>query len=127
MNQRISGLEKLYPISLQELTACIYYKLAVERGLRGCHPSSELEAHSPYLNSDPNFINYMCEITGKDMMNVLFEIEKKGIHHMLTDFTNEKKNVLNEEGKPKKSSRMNTNDDIYNGKHLILVILAYMI
>ena len=32
-------------LSLHELTACIYYKIAIERGLRGCDPDSELLAH----------------------------------------------------------------------------------
>jgi hypothetical protein len=38
--------DKHYPISLHELTACIYYKLAIDRGLRGCSPEGECEAHS---------------------------------------------------------------------------------
>ena len=46
--KRVSGLDKAYPISLQELTACIYYKIAIDRGLRGCCPQLELEAHSPW-------------------------------------------------------------------------------
>jgi hypothetical protein len=36
----------LYPITLQELTACIYYKIAIDRGLRGCNPAEELLLHS---------------------------------------------------------------------------------
>lgn len=35
----------MFSNSLHELTACIYYKLAIERGLRGCHPDGELQAH----------------------------------------------------------------------------------
>ena len=27
------------------MTACIYYKLAIERGLRGCDPDGEFRAH----------------------------------------------------------------------------------
>lgn len=27
------------------MTACIYYKLAIERGLRGCDPNGEFRAH----------------------------------------------------------------------------------
>ena len=29
------------PLSLHELTACIYYKLALDRGLRGCDPEAD--------------------------------------------------------------------------------------
>lgn len=35
----------MFEISLHELTACVYYKLAIERGLRGCYPDSEAEEH----------------------------------------------------------------------------------
>lgn len=43
--KKISGLDQHYPISLHELTACIYYKLAIDRGLRGCNPDDEYKAH----------------------------------------------------------------------------------
>lgn len=43
--KRISGLDKMFSPSLHELTACIYYKLAIDRGLRGCNPELELEEH----------------------------------------------------------------------------------
>jgi hypothetical protein len=32
-------------MSLHELTACIYYKLAIERGARGCFPDEEFYQH----------------------------------------------------------------------------------
>lgn len=32
-------------MSLHELTACIYYKIAIERGLRGCDPDGEHITH----------------------------------------------------------------------------------
>ena len=32
-------------MSLHELTACIYYKLAIDRGLRGCEPDEEHNNH----------------------------------------------------------------------------------
>lgn len=37
----------MFSLSLHELTACVYYKLAIERGLRGSNPDSELLAHAP--------------------------------------------------------------------------------
>lgn len=40
-------------MSLHELTACIYYKIAVERGLRGCNPDGELIAHKLHLPNPP--------------------------------------------------------------------------
>ena len=43
--KKISGMDKMFTFSLHELTACVYYKLAIERGLRGCEPDSELKAH----------------------------------------------------------------------------------
>ena len=62
----------MFTLSLHELTACIYYKLAIERGLRGCNPEGELLTHQntdmAYSNnnrtSSNNFtienINYDC-------------------------------------------------------------------
>jgi hypothetical protein len=35
----------MFTMSLHELTACIYYKLAIDRGLRGCVPEEEHSAH----------------------------------------------------------------------------------
>ena len=52
--KRISGLDKMFSISLHELTACIYYKLAIERGLRGCSPTAEAIAHD-----DTDFSGYV--------------------------------------------------------------------
>ena len=43
--KRISGVDRMFGISLHELTACIYYKLALDRGLRGCDPDGELREH----------------------------------------------------------------------------------
>jgi len=36
-------------MSLHELTACIYYKLAIDRGLRGCVPDEEHLCIREYL------------------------------------------------------------------------------
>ncbi len=44
MLKRVSGYEK-FPISLTELTTCIYYKLALERGVRGDDPDRESREH----------------------------------------------------------------------------------
>ena len=44
--KRISGIDHMFSLSLHELTACIYYKIAIDRGLRGCDPQGELVAHS---------------------------------------------------------------------------------
>lgn len=35
----------MFSTSIHELTACIYYKLAIERGMRGCHVDDEDVAH----------------------------------------------------------------------------------
>ena len=43
--KRISGIDHMFSLSLHELTACIYYKLAIDRGLRGCDPDGELISH----------------------------------------------------------------------------------
>jgi len=44
--KRLSGLDKKgYPLSLPELTACIYYRVAVERGQRAADPGAEDRAH----------------------------------------------------------------------------------
>jgi hypothetical protein len=43
--KRISGIDRMFSLSLHELTACIYYKLAIDRGLRGCDPEGERVAH----------------------------------------------------------------------------------
>lgn len=43
--KRISGIDHMFSLSLHELTACIYYKIAIDRGLRGCDPQGELMAH----------------------------------------------------------------------------------
>jgi hypothetical protein len=43
----------MFSLSLHELTACVYYKLAIERGLRGSHPDSERLAHTPRKAKSP--------------------------------------------------------------------------
>lgn len=45
MLKRISGIDHMFSLSLHELTACIYYKLAIDRGLRGCDPDGEHNTH----------------------------------------------------------------------------------
>ncbi|KAJ1412177.1 hypothetical protein B484DRAFT_178253 [Ochromonadaceae sp. CCMP2298] len=40
-------MDSMFAFSLHELTACVYYKLAVERGVRGCNPDAEWVAHRP--------------------------------------------------------------------------------
>lgn len=48
MLKKISGMESMFSsLSLHELTACVYYKLAIERGLRGCNPDGEHQLHTP--------------------------------------------------------------------------------
>jgi hypothetical protein len=49
--KRISGMESMFSLSLHELTACVYYKLAIERGLRGSNPQAERLAHAPRAKS----------------------------------------------------------------------------
>eukprot|EP01034_Spumella_vulgaris_P023030 gene23030-29219_t len=49
--KRISGMDAMFRLSLHELTACIYYKLAIDRGLRGCNPEGERIAHAPHVSS----------------------------------------------------------------------------
>eukprot|EP01038_Epipyxis_sp_PR26KG_P009273 gene9273-12493_t len=49
--KRISGMDTMFRFSLHELTACIYYKLAIERGLRGCNPDGERIAHKRTHNT----------------------------------------------------------------------------
>jgi hypothetical protein len=41
----------MFSLSLHELTACVYYKLAIERGLRGSNPQAERLAHAPRARS----------------------------------------------------------------------------
>ena len=46
-------MDKSFSITLHELTACIYYKLAIDRGLRGCNPEGEqLEHENLPINKD---------------------------------------------------------------------------
>lgn len=45
--KNVVGMDRLLTrLSLHELTACVYYKLAIDRGLRGCLPDAELEIHA---------------------------------------------------------------------------------
>lgn len=39
------NMEEVFEMSIHELTACAYYKLAIDRGLRGCRPDLEWELH----------------------------------------------------------------------------------
>lgn len=59
----------MFTLSLHELTACVYYKLAIERGLRGSNPEGERLAHSPHTRksksgkshrSAPHAVDYDC-------------------------------------------------------------------
>jgi hypothetical protein len=43
----------MFSLSLHELTACVYYKLAIERGLRGSNPQAERLAHAPRARPVP--------------------------------------------------------------------------
>jgi hypothetical protein len=43
--------ETMFSYSLHELTACIYYKIAIERGIRGCSPDEEEIAHLTNVSS----------------------------------------------------------------------------
>jgi pimeloyl-ACP methyl ester carboxylesterase len=42
--KQLVRVDDMFP-SLHELTACVYYKLAIDRGLRGCQPDLPLETH----------------------------------------------------------------------------------
>ena len=56
--KRISGIDHMFSLSLHELTACIYYKLAIDRGLRGCDPDGEFRSHQiPHTDplAEPDF------------------------------------------------------------------------
>lgn len=59
--KKISGMDKHYPISLSELTACIYYRLAIERGIRGSDPDGEYRLHYPE-NLEPDDPPYCSEV-----------------------------------------------------------------
>jgi len=48
--KKISGLDKIFTMSLHELTACIYYKLAIDRGIRGCQPLLESQLHNDHVD-----------------------------------------------------------------------------
>lgn len=48
--KQLVRVEDMFSLSLHELTACVYYKLAIDRGLRGCQPDLPLETHK-----DTNF------------------------------------------------------------------------
>uniref|UniRef100_A0A7S3H6I2 sn-1-specific diacylglycerol lipase n=2 Tax=Spumella elongata TaxID=89044 RepID=A0A7S3H6I2_9STRA len=61
--KRISGMESMFSLSLHELTACVYYKLAIERGLRGSHPDSEKLAHASRRKKNNN-INTNNNLSG---------------------------------------------------------------
>ena len=47
LSRHYRSQESMFSLSLHELTACVYYKLAIERGLRGCNPEAERAAHQP--------------------------------------------------------------------------------
>ena len=53
----------MFSLSLHELTACVYYKLAIERGLRGSHPDSERLAHATRVSSS-NSRKYNSAVSG---------------------------------------------------------------
>ncbi len=42
---RYSSQDTMFSTSIHELTACIYYKLAIERGIRGCNATKEFDDH----------------------------------------------------------------------------------
>ena len=53
--------DKICPISLHELTACIYYKLAINRGVRGCMPDEEHICHrSVNISNSIKGVNGYC-------------------------------------------------------------------
>lgn len=53
--KQLVRVDDMFP-SLHELTACVYYKLAIDRGLRGCQPDAALETHR-----DTDLQRRMCE------------------------------------------------------------------
>ena len=84
--KRISGMDKAYPISLQELTACIYYKIALERGLRGCNSDTELNAHAEYTESEcREKLGHLVSHSQDEDSNFIFEYEKRGQSASSTD------------------------------------------
>ena len=68
--KKISGMDKHYPISLSELTACIYYRLAIERGIRGSDPDGEHKLHYPD-NLCPDDEPYCTEVPLDDMESIV--------------------------------------------------------
>lgn len=60
--KRISGMEKVFALSLHELTACIYYKLAIDRGLRGSFPDEEFLDHQEIKPDNEPESNIMKDI-----------------------------------------------------------------
>ncbi len=65
--KRISGLDKLFSMSLHELTACIYYKLAIDRGIRGCKPLLEAQLHDESVVSN----DHSVEVTDAELDEVI--------------------------------------------------------
>jgi hypothetical protein len=59
--------DERYPLSIRQMTACIYYKLAIERGLRGCDPEGEFRAHG------------MCGLTEAQMKLPDYTSKPRGI------------------------------------------------
>lgn len=65
--KRISGLDKLFSMSLHELTACIYYKLAIDRGIRGCKPLIEAQLHDESIVGN----DHSVEVTDSELDEVI--------------------------------------------------------
>lgn len=57
------------------MTACIYYKLAIDRGLRGCKPDHELQTHTQYT---PEECARIVSRHGGGINQCVFEREKRG-------------------------------------------------
>lgn len=68
--KKISGMDKHYPISLSELTACIYYRLAIERGIRGTDPDGEHRLHYPH-GMEPDDEPYCVPVPLTDLESII--------------------------------------------------------
>jgi hypothetical protein len=81
-------------MSLHELTACIYYKIAIERGLRGCDPDGEYCAHydGTMLNNDLNIdfsvndypVAGVTQVTDYELDDILRYVETLSMHNSIS-------------------------------------------
>ena len=70
--KHITKIENHFSLSLHELTAVIYYKIAINRGIRGCIPEEEARLHLPSNNAENT--SYRCRRTRDDELNEAIRI-----------------------------------------------------